>query len=117
MNEPWTDFLKRRDQEKRRARPVKKLPTIRLAPARGDGTKIDAHGTVSRIMYACGHRITRDYSKGPISKRMDARALKLLTHWWQHGLSIHLCKRCWDDGMGSKDQLALMRKQRGVLTE
>lgn len=54
-------------------------------------------GTKITIEYPCGHRSTKDYSKGPISKRMGVEGCRMMGRWWRKeagGVNAGPCKRC-----------------------
>lgn len=53
-------------------------------------------GTVVRFHYPCGHTSTKDYSKGPIPKRMGRAGCKLMVSWWskEHGGVTAKCPKC-----------------------
>lgn len=58
----------------------------------------------TKAVFVCqhGHRMTHDYGKGPISKRMPASALQRFAKYWglkdaagvRHGHVYGYCKRC-----------------------
>lgn len=39
-------------------------------------------GTRMRFFYPCGHTSTKDYAKGPVSKRMGSIGTKMMASWW-----------------------------------
>jgi hypothetical protein len=52
-------------------------------------------GTRVRFVWPCGHTETRDYSKGPIPKRVGATGVRFLTKYWSSGgVTLPRCKRC-----------------------
>lgn len=53
-------------------------------------------GTKIRFIFDCGHTQTKDFSQGPISKRMGALGCKLMAHYWskQGGGVNARCPRC-----------------------
>lgn len=45
----------------------------------------------------CSHTVIKDYSKGPVSRRMGEAGTKLMASWWtkeKNGVSIPPCARC-----------------------
>lgn len=39
-------------------------------------------GTKIKFYYDCGHMSVKDYSKGPVSKRVGEIGCKMMTSWW-----------------------------------
>lgn len=39
-------------------------------------------GTRIRFHHPCGHTSTKDYSKGPVAKRMGVAGARLMASWW-----------------------------------
>ncbi len=52
----------------------------------------------TRITFECsqGHRQTKDYGKGPVSKRMSGDGLAMMYSWWSraNGGCYGLCTKC-----------------------
>ena len=66
------------------------------------GTRVRAYaehlgGTVVRFHYPCGHTSTKDYSKGPVVKRMGTLGVKMMASWWSQakgGVTANCPKGC-----------------------
>lgn len=55
---------------------------------------IGVSGTVAVFQCPAGHRITHDYGRGPVSRRIPAESLAFLTRRaWHDGLYGH-CPHC-----------------------
>lgn len=71
---------------------------LRLAPGVTNGIQrlVQLDGTVAT--FECirrGHRMTHDYSKGPVPKRIGALALERVARYWAKDKHIHgWCQRC-----------------------
>jgi hypothetical protein len=57
------------------------------------GTAEHLGGTKVRFTCPEGHRFTKDYSKGPIAKRLSANAVVWMCRWWETGVDVG-CSRC-----------------------
>ena len=65
-------------------------------------------GTRATFECEAGHRMTHDYGKGPISKRMSAEALQRFARYWGLGLQTNgtrghcygWCQKCQDAADG-----------------
>ena len=57
---------------------------------------METGGTKIRFHYPCGHTSTKDYSKGPIPKRMGVLGCKLMANWWakEHSGVTADCPKC-----------------------
>ena len=57
---------------------------------------VEPGGTKIRFHYPCGHTSVKDYSKGPIPKRMGVAGCKLMADWWskEHGGVTADCPTC-----------------------
>ena len=51
-------------------------------------------GTKVRFTSPCGYRYTKDYSKGPVAKRMPASGVAWLVRYWQNGGVDAECPKC-----------------------
>lgn len=51
-------------------------------------------GTRVRFRHPCGHSSTKDYGKGPVTKRMRETGVRLMIRWWSKGGVIAPCPRC-----------------------
>lgn len=66
-------------------------------------------GTV--VTFECkarGHRMTHDYSKGPVSRRIGAQALERFAQYWSKAKGGHLhgwCQQCQniEDGVANEE--------------
>ena len=67
-------------------------------------------GTVATFECKAGHRMRHDYSKGPVSKRVQAAFLKKMAAYWGLGLQsngtrghvVGWCQRCQNIADGAK---------------
>lgn len=51
-------------------------------------------GTKVIFTYKCGHRSIKDYSKGPISKRIPEQGLSMLCKYWANSGVYASCPKC-----------------------
>jgi hypothetical protein len=61
------------------------------------GTAEYLGGTRVRFTWACGHTETKDFSKGPITKRVGEAGCKFLARYWSRsggGVNLKPCRRC-----------------------
>jgi hypothetical protein len=59
-----------------------------------EGTTVEYLGGC-KVKFTCpnNHSTVKDYSKGPVSKRMGVRGVKMLVRCWQDRVT-HVCKKC-----------------------
>ncbi len=71
---------------------------MRRLPSSMLGDKADATylgGTRFKFTYRkCGHTETKDYSKGPVARRMSEGGCKLMASWWSRGGVLAVCRKC-----------------------
>lgn len=51
-------------------------------------------GTKIRFHFPCGHSQTKDYSKGPVAKRMGEAGCRFMVKYWSTGGVTAECPRC-----------------------
>jgi hypothetical protein len=54
-------------------------------------------GTRVRFTWPCGHTETKDFSTGPVTKRIGAGGVRFLSRYWgkdQGGVNLPPCRRC-----------------------
>lgn len=56
--------------------------------------KIYREGTKVTFLYKCGHKSTKDYSKGPVSKRVSESGLSFLCKYWANSGIYANCPKC-----------------------
>lgn len=58
------------------------------------GKLVKRDGTKCTFECPNGHKSTRDYSKGPVYKRITGEAsMAMMEHWWRQGISYE-CPKC-----------------------
>ncbi len=59
-----------------------------------EGVQVDYLGG-TRVKFTCpkGHEEIKDFSKGPVSKRISETAVKMFIPYWKDRISI-TCKKC-----------------------
>lgn len=56
--------------------------------------RVELTGTKVTFFLECGHKSTKDFSKGPISKRIGTDGLKLLVKYWRNSGVYINCAKC-----------------------
>ena len=53
-------------------------------------------GTRMKFHYPCGHSSVKDYSKGPVTRRMGEVGVRLMCRWWskEKGGVTAPCPKC-----------------------
>lgn len=79
---------------------------IKLVPSATNGIQhlVALEGTRATFECKAGHRITHDYSKGPVSKRVPEAFLRKMAPYWGLGLQSNgvrghvygWCQQCQD---------------------
>ena len=62
-----------------------------------DGRATAEHLGGTRVRFrhlSCGHSSTKDYSKGPVAKRMQETGVRLMVRWWSKGGVTAPCPKC-----------------------
>ena len=60
-----------------------------------EGMKVEYSGSGTKVVFVCpnGHRTMKDYSKGPIPKRVGEHGVQLLAKYWNDRVT-NVCNKC-----------------------
>lgn len=65
-----------------------------------NGNSIERIGpTKVKFIFKCGHSDTKDFSKGPVSKRVPASSIDFLFRYWKNSGVYAECRKCKRKGV------------------